>query len=370
MRRLTYQEAEDIIYGACICGTGGGGSATEALDVVRRIYDEGKSIRLAALEEIGDDWTVASPYYMGSILPPPEHLMKRFEGKKPLPVPVARLALEALQAYLGEPIRAVIATELGGNTSCAMEAAAALDIPLVDADPAGRSVPELEHTTFRLHGIDIYPLALASRFGDTLIVTNAVDHSHADMIGRAFAGQFGNLCGVCDHPVKGGKLRGSVIGGTLTMAEKLGRARRIACETGRGPAAAIAEAGGGKLLAEGTIVEAYWNDAAGFTEGSLEIEAAEDRARWSIGYRNEHMVARRNGEIASVIPELIVLLDRHTGMPILNPDGEPGMEVAIVTLPAPAAWETEEGLAAFGPEYIGLPRETYWELKEARPFKK
>ena len=51
-------------------------------------------------------------------------------------------------------------------------------------------------------------------------------------------------------------------------------------------------------------------------------------------------------------------------MPILNPNCITGMEVAVGTFHAPKVWESDKGLSIFGPEYIGLDRDTYFEIKK------
>lgn len=354
-----------MLYGACIFGTGGGGSLTDGLTLVRKLYASGKAVTMISVEEVEDDWLIASPYYVGSVAPPPEEVRKRLEGLPILPDEVSTLAARALQEYLGKEIKAVIATELGGNTACAIETAIQLGVPLIDADPAGRAVPDLAHTTFHIYDVSISPFALANRFGDTLIVQHAVNHDRAEQIARAFAGTSGNLAGVCDHPVDGKRLKETVIIGTLSKAEQVGRAMRLASEQGRIPAHAIAKAGGGKHLCHGIIRSASWQDVGGFIEGEVTIEAygqeQDDLVR--VWFRNEFMMATQQEEILSIIPELLSILDHKTGEPILNPSCQPGMIVDVVTFPAPAAWDTERGLSIFGPEYIGMDRETYARLK-------
>lgn len=366
MRKLTLQEVEDLLYGACIFGTGGGGSLSEGLELVRKLYANGKAVSIISLDQVEDDWLIASPYYVGSVAPPPEEVRKRLEGLPVLPDEVATLAAKALQDYLGKELKAVIATELGGNTACAIETAIHLGVPLIDADPAGRAVPDLAHTTFHIYDVSISPFALANRFGDTLIVQHAVNHDRAEQISRAFAATSGNLAGVCDHPVDGKRLRESVIPGTLSQAEKVGRARRLSRAVGSIPAYAIAAAGNGSQLIHGVISEATWEDVGGFIEGEVTIVPMEKDGSepLTVWFRNEFMIARRGEEILSIIPELLTILDHTTGEPILNPSCQAGMIVDVVTFPAPAAWETEKGLSIFGPAYIGMEREAYDTLKE------
>jgi DUF917 family protein len=141
---------------------------------------------------------------------------------------------------------------------------------------------------------------------------------------------------------------------TLTLAERVGRARRLGLEEIRSPIENIVLAGNGKLLIEGTVLEATWKDVGGFIEGTVIVgEIDHPTTPLTLWFRNEFMIARRGEEIISVIPELISVLDRHTGIPILNPSCQTGMEVAVITLPSPAYWESEKGLSIFGPKYIG-----------------
>ncbi|WHY95414.1 DUF917 domain-containing protein [Peribacillus simplex] len=367
MRTLHLQEVEDILYGACIYGTGGGGSLDEGLALVRELYKAGKQVTILTLDEVKDNWLVASPYYVGSVAPPSKEVSKRLENLTIVKENVSTIAARALQEHLGEPIQAVIATELGGNTAWAMETAASLGVPLIDADPVGRAVPDLAHTTFNIFDVSITPFSLANKYGDTVIVETAVNHDRAEQIARSFATISGNFSGVCDHPIKGEKLKNSVIPGTLTQAERVGRAMRLANDQGASPVNAVILAGKGKLLTEGIVSDATWADTGGFIEGSIAVQSINndiEDTSLNIWFRNEYMIAKHGEEIVSVIPELIVILDRKNGVPILNPTCTTGMEVAVVTFPAPKVWESDKGLSIFGPEYIGLNRSTYFEVKK------
>ncbi len=51
---------------------------------------------------------------------------------------------------------------------------------IVDGDPAGRSVPELQHSTYYLNDINIAPIALVNQFGESAILTNVVNDYRAE----------------------------------------------------------------------------------------------------------------------------------------------------------------------------------------------
>ena len=366
LKTLSQQEAEDMLYGACIYGTGGGGNLEEGLQIINKLYTSGKRIQLVPLDEAQDEWLIASPYYVGSAAPPKKELMDKLNKLPASNENVSVLAARALEQSFGRKLDAVIATELGANIAWAMETAAELGIPLIDADPAGRAVPDIAHTTFNIFDISIAPFALANRYGDVLIVQSVANHDRAEAIARSFAISSGNLAGMCDHPVTGRQLKQSVVPRTLSKSEAAGKAMRTAYEKGESPAELVCKAGNGKLMIKGRITSAEWKDVIGFIEGDVHIESFDGEDRISLWFRNEHMTVKRNNELIAIIPELISVLDLKTGKPILNPACEAGMEVAVLTFPAPKVWESEKGLAIFGPEYIGLKTDTYQNLKQPR----
>lgn len=149
MKKLTKQDVEDIIYGCTIMGTGGGGSLEGGLDIVKSDFEEGREFMLAELDEMPDDEMVATPYVCGSVSPLSEEEEDKYKGLPQIPVTEAVRSFETLEEYFGKKFYGVISTELGGeNTADAFHVAALMNKPIVDADPAGRSVPELQHSTF------------------------------------------------------------------------------------------------------------------------------------------------------------------------------------------------------------------------------
>ena len=96
----------------------------------------------------------------------------------------------------------MVATELGGaNTAYALHIACQLGLPIIDGDPAGRSVPELQHSSFYV----------------------VVDDMRCEDMIRALAVASGNKIGVADHAVTGEQLRHSIIPHTLSYAMEIGR---------------------------------------------------------------------------------------------------------------------------------------------------
>lgn len=350
MRILKEQDLDDLIRGCAILGTGGGGSPKRGLELVGSDLKAGREFKLIGLEEVPDDALVASPYMCGSISPEGEaESRSQDEGFESL------RAFEALEEYLGRKFFAVIPTEIGGgNTALALAVAARRGLPVVDADPAGRSVPELQHTTFYIKDVPIAPLALATS-QDIIILKEVGDDFRAEELARAIAVASGNRAGVADHPVTGQTLKGAVIPGTLSKALAIGAAVRKARASGKDPVEAAVAAGKGYKLFEGRVAQAAWRIEEGFTIGELSIIGEGDYLshRYRIWYKNEHIISWFDDEPDVMVPDLISVLDPRTGEAITNPNCREGMRVAVIGYPAPEIWRSPRGLELFGPRHFG-----------------
>lgn len=131
----------------------------------------------------------------------------------------------------------------GGNTGAVMAAAARTGKYIVDADAAGRAVPELQFSTYYVTENPITPFSVGTSFGDMAIVTNVENDARAEALSRYMAIGSGGLVGMTDHPIKGDKLRHAVIPNALTYAATVGRAQREAVERGSDPIQAILDTG-------------------------------------------------------------------------------------------------------------------------------
>ncbi|MBQ1501720.1 MAG: DUF917 domain-containing protein, partial [Firmicutes bacterium] len=261
-----------------------------------------------------------------------------------------------IEEYYGKKFSAVISTELGGaNTAMALHTACMMDIPLVDGDPAGRSVPELMQTTFNIKGIPMQPMALATQYGDTMIINNIVDDDRAEAISRAVAVASGNKVGIADHPVKVRDLRQSIIPGAISYAMKIGQALREAKANGDDVAERLSEAGGGSILFRGVVASAPWEERDGFIFGETNLDGIGDYAgqQYRIQWQNEFIMSYKNGIPDVMVPDLICVVD-SSGMPVTNPNYKTGMELTVFALPAHDIWKTPRGLEIFGPRHFDL----------------
>jgi len=363
MRTLQKEELEDLIRGCAILGTGGGGSPQDGLKAIEAELEEGREFKLAGLEEIPDEKLVATPYSCGGLFPEggnPEILFQdsAIECLK---------AFESLEEYVGRKFFAAFPGEIGGGTVAeALVVTARRGIPIIDADPVGRSVPGLQHTVFYIQQVPMAPIAVASMRGDVIILKEVADDLRAEAIIRAIAVINGNNIGMASHPLAGRDIKKAIIPRTLSQALAIGRAVREARSSDEDPVRAAIVAGKGYLLFEGEVTQASWKIEGGFTIGELSIagEGEYSGQRYRIWYKNENIVSWFDEEPDVMVPDLICVLDPKTGEAITNPNCKEGMKVAVIGYPASTdIWRSPRGLEVFGPKSFGYEIE-YRKIEE------
>lgn len=357
MKIFTKQNIIDLLYGCTVLGTGGGGGLEEGLEMMEEDFREGRELKVVDVNEIPDDAYIATPYGCGAptpaggvVLPEQYKRLPQIEGSSTI------LAFKKLEAFMGQEFFAVSSTELGGaNTAEALHIACMLGIPIADADPAGRSVPELQHSTYYIKKVPIAPMGLATQFGDVAILAEVFDDLRAEELVRAMAVASNDLIGVVDHPTTGKIYRESVIVGALSYALRIGELLRDAREKGDNPGERIAEAEKGKILFKGIVTDVPWETIDGFNIGEIRLSGQDkyEGETYRIWYKNENLISYRNDVIDVTCPDLICAFDQ-TGMPVTNPDAKVGMELTVIALPAPEIWQTKEGLECFGPKTFGF----------------
>lgn len=356
MRTLTRENLLDILYGCAILGTGGGGSLEEGIRMIDEALDAGKSFRLAAFEEMDPEAVIGTPYACGAISPLTEEELRKYARLKETEESFYILNMKQMERFLGREVSAVISTELGGgNTATAFYVGAMTDRPIMDGDPAGRSVPALQHSTYFLKGVPMCPMSVMNEFGEGAVFTNVFDDERGEDLVRALAVVSRNTIAVMDHVNTAAVLKDAVITGAISYAEAVGRAFRQAKESGGDYVKAVTETGKGRLMFEGTVTESGYETRDGYTFGDTVIRGS---GAWEghtlhIWYQNENIISWLDGAYFVTVPDLICVFDLDENMPQLNPYARVGERVAVTALPAPKEWTTPRGLEVFGPRSFG-----------------
>ncbi|MGA7931923.1 MAG: DUF917 domain-containing protein [Candidatus Sulfotelmatobacter sp.] len=357
MRQLSKQNLEDIIMGCCYLGSGGGGSYEEGL---KRIHDDlaaGLKFNLISVDEMKDDDYAATTYYVGSTAPYTPEQLERFNKLPRIKDEATTVAFRLLQKHMGKKFVAVIAGEIGaGNTPYALSAAAHLGIAQLDADTAGRAVPEIDQSTIFAAGISLLPTAAATLFGDELLITKVATPSREEEFLR-IASTISMHIAAADSALPGKLLKqpNIVVQGSLTLCEQIGKAYRVAMESNKDPIGAVLEASKGYKVFAGKVSGHDWADKGGYLVGEVEISGLAPYAgqKYKLAFKNENLISWREGKVSITSPDIITMVDNATGKAVLNPDFRKGQEVSIIGIPAPSPWRTEHGLRVCGPAHFG-----------------
>ena len=364
MRVLNREDLMNILLGCTILGTGGGGSLDEGIRDIDEALAAGKQFKLVDFDELDPDAVIGTPYACGAISPLTEEEQKKYARLTETEENMYLLNMKQLESYLGREVSAVISTELGGgNTATAFYVGAMTDRLILDGDPAGRSVPALQHSTYYLKGIPMCPMAVMNEFGEGAVFTNVFDDERGEELVRALAVVSRNTIAVMDHVNTASVLKDAVIRGAISQAEHIGKAFRKARAAGNDYVSAVIEAGNGREMFRGVVTESSFETRDGYTFGHTVLDGSDSWAGHSlrIWYQNENIISWLDGEPYVTVPDLICFLNLDEAMPQLNPYAVVGEHAAILALPAPKEWTTPRGLEVFGPRSFG------YEL-DYRPF--
>lgn len=353
---LDAEALEDALVGSSYLGTGGGGSLAEARELIAKDLAAGLAFTMLSVSDLADIDRVACPYGLASLAPTSPEMQERLDAIGETAEPV-QLAFETLERHIGQKFAAVILGEIGPlSLAEGLSIAARLGVPALDADTVGRAVPEINQHSVKVAGIPLTPIGAATPFGDELVIGKLGDPTRAEDILRSIA-VASEVCGVADSPITGAqaKTKGTLVTGSLTLARSIGAAVRTANSAGSDPVEAARAAGDGYLLFTGQIADFDWRDEDGFLVGNLKIEGTGQFAGQSFetDYKNEHLMARRNGMVVATCPDLITVIDLASHDGINNPDFTRGQSVAVLAFRCDPLWRSEAGLAVFGPRYFG-----------------
>lgn len=333
MRELRKTEMSDISVGAGLLGAGGGGAISEGLKMVDRVLGFGDAVQLASVDEIGDDDWGAVIAGMGSPVA---------SRKRPRTYSLT-WAMELLGETLGFEPKFVIPFELGGGNSISpMMVAVQMGIPVVDGDPVGRAVPQIDMTTFHLGGIDISPLALVNEDKISAVIRTEKPYD-MERVARAVSAELGNVAAVACYAMSGADMRRLIIRDTTTLVERIGATMRAARESGADAAQAVIDGFDGYLLGKGTVTVMDSETKGGFDFAHVEVEGD---LPIQIGVQNENLVAHRGDRLVAVVPDLICAVSDE-GMPLSNAEIEVGQGITYVGFKADPMFRTQAAFDLF-----------------------
>ena len=346
MRKIGVKEINDMAVGATVLGTGGGGDPyVGKLMAIQAIREFGE-VTMLSPEEVPDDAIVVPSSMMGA----PTVLVEKIPGGKE-----GHNTFNALERILGKKIYATMSIEAGGiNSMLPFAVAAEKGIPIVDCDTMGRAFPELQMTSFHLYDISSTPMVLADEKGNTLTL-NTINNHWTESIARAATAVMGGSTFLASYHLTGKQLREACIPYTMTQCENIGRVIREAKSQGQNPVEAILKEMGGFELFRGKVTDVSRRTDGSFVRGEAMLDGlGEDKgSEVLVNFQNEHIVARLGDETLCTAPDLIIMLDIETALPVTTEGLRYGARVVLTGVPCHEKWRTPKGIETVGPRYFG-----------------
>jgi DUF917 family protein len=334
---LTATDLEALEFGARMLGSGGAGDTHAMSLLTRNLLEHCGGVTVFPPSKILSGDVVVAVGLAGSAL--------AFSEKPSGSEPYVRAFDAVVQKFPGR--RALVcAFEMAGiNAYAPILVAAALGIPLVDMDGMGRGLSGLHQTTFNAHSVSMTPCALVDTSGRCVEISGSTAEE-AERALRVLMGLFGGWVAFAGYPMDERQAREGGISLTLGRALELGRQFQQSRKLTQSVSDAISHfcsyTAGCHFVGRGSVVDVHWEPAprdsrAGVqAKGTMIVRAAGRYLR--IEAQNEFLLLIDEGRLLAKAPQIICLLDSHTGIPLLSERILPGFGVDVVVFEAPGEW--------------------------------
>lgn len=314
---------EAAVIGGCVLGGGGGGSMVQGRELAELAMRMG-TIRLIDIDDIHDDATLVTVSAVGSPA-----------AKQSFVKPIDYIrAVELLSKKAQIEPDGLISNECGGTATInGWLQAAILGIPVVDAPCNGRAHPTGAMGSIGLHVKEGYTSYQAAVGGDPsigryieLAVQGSIEQA-ANMVRQA-AVQAGGWVAVARNPVEASYVKKHAALGAICQSITLGQAMLAArAKGGLAMIEVAAEVLGGNIVEAGVVEKIELITDGGYDYGLIMIGSLE------LAFWNEYMSMERNGARLGTFPDLIMTLDKLTGMPLTTAEIKERQEVAVLYVP-------------------------------------
>lgn len=350
--KITLNDLESFATGAAFLGTGGGGDPYLGKLFIRNAMEDAGAPDIIHPDQLKDDEFVVSVAMMGA----PSVLFEKMLSMEDM-----HLAVSQLEEHIGKRATAIIPAEVGGiNATLPVAYAAWRRLPVVDADGMGRCFPALEMTTFNVEGVAATPMVLANEHGEWgILSTNSA--LSAEQTARPIVAHWGGSAMISLYPMTGTEARKTAVAETLSLSLGIGDAI-LKPPVGTDPVEALlaflrstkyyCEC---RTLFDGKITDLVRKTERGWNIGYCHLEALDDPdTKMEVVFQNEFLVARENGRMVTIVPDLISIVDRETAIPITTESLRYGQRVKVIGASAAPVMRSEKALEVFGPKAFGL----------------
>jgi len=332
VKKLSAQDLADLVDGAAIFSAGGGGDPSVGHNIVETLTQRRFSAHLIDPLEVPDNEMVINFACVGATASVAYH------GD------AALKTLTTLEEFLGKKAYAVIPVELGGfNTVAAVDVAARRGIPVVDADGAGRAVPEVHLKVYTLDDIPLTPMTITDIDAQNVVlIKQTLDSKAAERIARTLAAEWGQTAYTARRVLTGAQVKTSPVLGTLSNAMRIGMLLRKAVD----PLNAVLKETHGFKLFDGVVNTVEHETKGGFTWTTAILSGTHENegSKFELKAKNEVLIGYKDEKLAAIAPDIITPVHAETCKCVPAEKIKKGDKLAVIGIPAHKKWRTLKGL--------------------------
>jgi DUF917 family protein len=332
LKKLTFENLNDLVDGASIFSAGGGGDPLVGHNIVETLREKRYHVQLVDPIEVPDEALVINFACVGATASVAYH------------ADAALKTLATLEEFLRKKTYAIIPVELGGfNTLSAVDVAARRGIPIVDADGAGRAVPEVHLKVYTLDNIPLAPMTVADIDAQNMVfIKQTQDSRAAERIARTLAAEWGQTAYTARRVLTGAQVKTSPVLGTLSNAMHIGLLLRKTVD----PLNAVLKETKGFKLFEGVVSAVEHETKSGFTWTTATLNGSHENegSKFEFKAKNEVLISYKDDQLSAIAPDIITPVHAETVKCVPAEKIKKDEKLTIIGIPAPMKWRTPKGL--------------------------
>jgi len=322
MMRIDYKTGKQAIYGGLLLGGGGGGSLEGGLEVLEKTIALG-GFDLCDIDDFCDDDIVVTSSLVGSPASKNKYVSDEHYDR----------VYELLQTNLNQKLAGVITNEMGAQAvTNGWIVAAKHNLPFIDAPCNGRAHPTGEMGSIGLSNKKDYitiQTAAGGKFERNISLAVSGTISSASKVVTAASIEAGGFVTVLRNPVDIGYVRKNAAIGAVEKTIEIGKViLEQHAENTYGMLKELNKICSIEQVAEGIIEHFKLNTEEGLDLGVVRIKS--DEKIFEISIYNEYItLEEKEGKRIATFPDLISLIDKKSGLPVISAELQVGMEVII-----------------------------------------
>ncbi len=295
---LTYDFAEKLVYGGAILGGGGGGTIEEGFQFLKETFKIGTPT-LLSIDQLDEDEIVVTVSMVGAP-----------SSKKVLSSQYIIDSLKFFMKNYPNKVSGIITNEMGPFASVnGLLQSAATSLPVIDAPANGRAHPLSAMGAMGLSKLNY--VSYQSGVSDVLRVWVESDINNASRLMREAAVLSGGIISITRNPVSIDYLRKNGAVGAIEFTYTLGKTWTEEVNPYKKVEKVISLLNG-DIVGEFQVEEIELSMEGGFDIGKVRFEGYE------LTFWNEFMTLEKEGKRLSTFPDLIVVFEKETGIPLCS----------------------------------------------------